>query len=114
KKFCREMTKISELQVTFENRTGFLSRLEGKMENNLYRIVQEAVNNAIKYAQADEVKIILSHNSQFLHVQIMDNGKGFDLGQLEEKDHFSASGHGIFNIKERTNFINGQFDIRTG
>lgn len=114
KKFSREITKISDLQVSFENQTGFLSRLEPKMENNLYRIVQEAVNNAIKYAQADEVKIILSHNSQFLHVQIMDNGKGFDLGQLEEKDHFSASGHGIFNIKERTNFINGQFDIRTG
>lgn len=114
KKFSREITKISDLQVSFENQTGFLSRLEPKVENNLYRIVQEAVNNAIKYAQADEVKIILSHNSQFLHVQIMDNGRGFDLGQLEEKDHFSASGHGIFNIKERTNFINGQFDIRTG
>ena len=114
KKFAREITKISDLQVSFENHTGFLSRLEPKVENNLYRIVQEAVNNAIKYAQADEVKIILSHNSQFLHVQIMDNGKGFDLEELEEKDHFSASGHGIFNIKERTNFINGQFDIRTG
>ena len=114
KKFAREITKISELQVNFENQTGFLSRLEPKVENNLYRIVQEAVNNAIKYAQADEVKIILSHNSQFLHVQITDNGKGFDLEQLEGKNHFSASGHGIFNMKERTNFINGQFEISTG
>lgn len=113
KKFAREITRISELQVHFENQTGFLSRLEPKVENNLYRIVQEAVNNAIKYAQADEVKITLSHNSQFLHVQIKDNGRGFDLDQLEEKDHFSASGHGVFNMKERTNFINGQFDIRT-
>jgi two-component system sensor histidine kinase DegS len=114
KKFSKEITKISDLQVSFENQTGFLSRLEPKVENNLYRIVQEAVNNAIKYARADEVKIILSHNSQFLHVQITDNGKGFDLEQLEEKDHFSASGHGIFNIKERTNFISGQFEISTG
>src|SRR5690606_11208433 len=52
KKFSREITKISDLQVSFENQTGFLSRLEPKVENNLYRIVQEAVNNAIKYAQA--------------------------------------------------------------
>ena len=113
KKFAREITRISDLQVSFENRTGFLSRLEPKVENNLYRIVQEAVNNAIKYAQADEVKITLSHNSQFLHLQIADNGRGFDLDQLEKKGHFSASGHGIFNIRERTNFINGQCEIST-
>jgi signal transduction histidine kinase len=110
-RFCREMTKISDLQVSFENKTGFLSRLEGKVENNLYRIVQEAVNNAIKYAEAKEVKIILSHNSQYLNLEIVDDGKGFDLNQLEEKGHFSSSGHGIFNIRERANFINGQCDI---
>jgi two-component system sensor histidine kinase DegS len=110
-KFCREITKISDLQVTFENRTGFLSRLEGKVENNLYRIVQEAVNNAIKYAEAKEVKIILSHNSHFLYLEITDDGKGFDLYELEEKGHFLASGHGIFNIRERANFVNGQCEI---
>lgn len=112
-KFCREMTKISDLQVSFENKTGFLSRLEGKVENNLYRIVQEAVNNAIKYAEAKEVKIILSHNSQYLNLEIVDDGKGFDLNQLEVKGHFSSSGHGIFNIRERANFINGQCDINS-
>lgn len=110
-KFCREITKISDLKVSFENRTGFLSRLERKVENNLYRIVQEAVNNAIKYAEAKEVKIIITHNSQYLHLEITDDGKGFDIKKLEEKGHFSASGHGIFNIRERANFINGQCDI---
>lgn len=110
-KFCREMSKISDLQVIFKNKTGFLSRLEGKVENNLYRIVQEAVNNTIKYAEAKEVIIILSHNSQYLHLEISDDGKGFDLQKLEDKGHFSASGHGIFNIRERANFINGQCEI---
>src|SRR5690554_5806074 len=110
-KFSREITKIADLEVTFENRTGFLSRMEGRVENNLYRIVQEAVNNAIKYAQAKEVKIILSHNSQYLHLEISEDGKGFDLSELEARGHFSASGHGIFNIRERANFLNGQCDI---
>lgn len=112
-KFAREISKISDLEVTFENKTGFLSRLEGKIENNLYRICQEAVNNAIKYAAAKEVKITLSHNSQTLHLEIADDGKGFDLKKLEEKGHFSASGHGLFNIRERANFINGHCEIRT-
>lgn len=110
-KFCREITKISDLQVIFENRTGFLSRLEGKVENNLYRIAQEAVNNIIKYAEAKEVKIILSHNPKYLNLEITDDGKGFDIDKLEEMGHFSASGHGIFNIRERANFINGQCEI---
>ncbi|WP_257666288.1 sensor histidine kinase [Parapedobacter tibetensis] len=110
-KFCREITKISGLKVTFENKTGFLSRLEGKVENNIYRIVQEAVNNAIKYAEATEVKVIISHNSQYLSLEIKDDGKGFDIKKLEEKGHFSATGHGIFNIRERANFINGDCRI---
>ncbi|WP_186757622.1 sensor histidine kinase [Echinicola salinicaeni] len=110
-KFCREISKLSDLQVNFENQTGFLTRLEGKVENNLYRICQEAVNNAIKYAEATEVRITLSHNSQYLNLEISDDGKGFDMKKLEEKGHFSASGHGLFNIRERANFINGQCTI---
>ncbi|WP_162340688.1 sensor histidine kinase [Cyclobacterium salsum] len=113
-KFAREISKISDLEVTFENKTGFLSRLEGKVENNLYRICQEAVNNAIKYAQATKVTITISHNSQFLNLEISDNGQGFDLQKLEEQGHFGTSGHGLFNIRERANFINGQCEIRTG
>ncbi len=107
-KFSQEITKIADIQVIFENKTGFLSRLEGKVENNLYRIVQEAVNNTIKYADATEIRITLSHNLKFLQLDIADNGKGFDIEKLETEGHFSASGHGIFNIRERTNFINGQ------
>lgn len=112
-KFAREISKISDLEVTFENKTGFLSRMEGKLENNLYRISQEAVNNALKYAKATQVTITVSHNSQFLNLEIRDNGQGFDLRKLEETGHFRASGHGLFNIRERANFINGQCEIQT-
>ena len=112
-KFAREITKISNLEVTFENKTGFLTRVEGKTENNIYRICQEAVNNAIKYSEAKEVKITVSHNSQFLNLEIADNGKGFDIKKLEEKGHFSTSGHGIFNIRERANLINGNCQIHS-
>lgn len=112
-KFSEEMTKISKIPVQFENPTGFISRLEPKVENNIYRIVQEAVNNAIKYSEATEIRITLSHNSRYLHLEISDNGKGFDYQKLKDDGHFKASGHGIFNIKERVNFINGQFSMET-
>lgn len=112
-KFSEEMTKISKIPVVFENKTGFISRLEPKVENNIYRIVQEAVNNAIKYSDAAEIRINLSHNTKYLHLEISDNGKGFDYKKLKDDGHFKASGHGIFNIKERVNFINGQFSMET-
>jgi len=112
-KFAHEMSKISKIPVVFENRTGFLSRLEVKTENNIYRIVQEAVNNAIKYSEASQIKIRLAHNTKFLNLEIIDDGKGFDYGKLTQEGHFKASGHGIFNIKERVNFINGQFLLET-
>lgn len=112
-KFCREMTKISDIKIKFENQTGFISRLEAKVENNLYRIVQEAVNNALKYSRASEIKVIMNHTSKYLHLEIRDNGKGFDLDKLEKTDHFSDAGHGIFNIRERANFINASCEIRT-
>ena len=113
-KFAEEMSKISKIPVAFENPTGFMSRLEPKIENNIYRIVQEAVNNAVKYSEATEIKITLTHNSKFLNLEISDDGKGFDFQKLKEDGHFKTSGHGIFNIKERVNFINGQFQLDTG
>jgi len=112
-KFGEEMSKISRIPVSFINSTGFQARLEAKTENNLYRIVQEAVNNAIKYSEASEIKIILSHNSQYLHLEIRDNGKGFDYEALDKQGYFTATGHGIFNIKERVNFIHGVVHVDT-
>lgn len=112
-KFCQEMTKIAKIPVVFENRTGFLSRLEPKIENNLYRIVQEGVNNAVKYAKAGEIKVVLSHNSYYLNLEIKDDGIGFDFDQLHANGHFASSGHGIFNIMERSNFINGKCEVNT-
>jgi len=112
-KFSEEMSKISKIPVSFENSTDFHSRLEAKTENNLYRIVQEAVNNAIKYSEASEIKILLSHNTQYLHLEIRDNGKGFDYEALDKQGYFTATGHGIFNIKERVNFIHGVVHVDT-
>lgn len=112
-KFAEEMSKISKIPVVFENQTSFLSRLEVQTENNVYRIVQEAVNNAIKYSEATQIVVRLAHNPKFLNLEISDDGKGFDYSKLTEEGHFKASGHGIFNIKERVNFINGQFALET-
>ncbi|MDW3209073.1 MAG: histidine kinase [Reichenbachiella sp.] len=113
KKISQEVTALSNTVVEFDNKTNFINRLDKNVETNLYRIVQEAVNNGIKYAQADKIVISFEHNPSHLIVVVEDNGKGFEFEKLEKTGHFGASGHGIFNMKERAAFINGSFDIQT-
>lgn len=113
KKISQEVTALSNTVVEFDNKTNFINRLDKNVETNLYRIVQEAVNNGIKYAQADKIVISFEHNPSHLVVTVEDDGKGFEFEKLEKTGHFGASGHGIFNMKERAAFINGSFDIQT-
>ena len=113
KKISSEVSALTSTEVSFENKTKFIKRLENNIETNLYRIVQEAVNNGIKYAKAKKIVISFEHNMNNLIVVVKDDGIGFDYDKLNKSGHFGASGHGIFNMKERTAFINGNFNIET-
>lgn len=79
------------------------SSLEGI---NLYRTIQEAVNNAIKYADATEITVQVSKVQKGITIEISDNGKGFDLTQTE-------LGNGIINMQKRIEEINGIFKIQS-
>ena len=79
------------------------SSLEGV---NLYRTIQEAVNNAIKYADASEVSIQVQPNENGIAIDISDNGKGFDLETID-------LGNGIVNMQKRIEEIGGVFKIHS-
>ena len=71
---------------------------------SIYRIIQEAVNNALKHAHANEIEInVHSENSNF-QIQIKDNGKGFDGEKI-------AVGNGLSNLKKRAKEIDGEINI---
>lgn len=99
--------------MVFENESD-IQRLNKTVEINIYRIIQEALNNAIKYAEADEVTIFVSNSDTCLTISISDNGKGFNTSYLDSKVRSVSSGNGIVNIQERTSLINGEFRIETG
>lgn len=113
KRFCTEASRLSDKKVIFENKTGFINRMDKSVETNLYRIIQEAVNNAIKYAQADEIRVVFSHKAHYLNVEITDNGIGFDFLKYMKRDNINGSGLGIFNMQERTSFVNGTFEMKS-
>lgn len=79
------------------------SSLEGI---NLYRTIQEAVNNAIKYADATEIIVQVSKLPKGITIEISDNGKGFNSTQIE-------LGNGMINMQKRIEEINGSFQIHS-
>ncbi|MDN3724376.1 tetratricopeptide repeat protein [Aequorivita sp. SDUM287046] len=71
---------------------------------NIYRIIQEAVNNALKYAVADEIEVnILKEHEQY-QIEIADNGKGFNLETID-------AGNGLNNMKKRAREIDGILQV---
>lgn len=112
-KFCEEINSVTKAQVTFVNETRFINRLDSSIETNLYRIIQEAVNNALKYSKASNIHVRFSHTINSLNISVEDDGKGFDYSRVEESGHFEKAGHGIFNMKERTSYIGGAFKLKT-
>lgn len=77
---------------------------------HVYRIIQESLNNAMKYAEAGSIRITAERKSSTIELMIQDNGKGFDKNILEQKaqHHF-----GMLSIEERLKMMNGVLEIET-
>jgi len=73
----------------------------------LYRIIQEQLNNIIKYSRAHEVSVNITVTNKEVALLISDNGVGFDLGT-------KASGIGLSNISNRVKQFNGLTSIKSG
>jgi PAS domain S-box-containing protein len=80
------------------------------MELIIYRIIQEALNNTIKHSHCNKASIELLTINNELQIHIGDDGVGFDFSMFSEK----FKSHGINNIKERVNSLNGKVEIETG
>ncbi|MCC5655109.1 PAS domain S-box protein, partial [Nostoc sp. XA013] len=87
---------------------GIAYALPTEVENNLLRMGQEALTNAIKHANADEIRVelIYEHN-QFL-LRVKDNGQGFGVGSIP-----TSEGFGLLGMSERAERIGAQLTIRS-
>ncbi len=78
-------------------------RLSNFVKTQLYRIIQEVLNNTIKYSEASEVKMNLRQEGSILSLNISDNGVGFDTNK--------GLGNGLQNITHRVRKSNGLINI---
>ncbi len=85
-------------------------KLDGTTSTCIFRIVQEALNNVIKHANASEIKVRLEFAPDFLAVQVIDNGCGFDF--LSKETWTSNGEHlGLIGMKERAELIGATLKI---
>jgi len=78
----------------------------------IYRILQEALNNAFKHSGADTVLVSLKKAERFLELAIRDNGQGFDPA-TRMKPESRMEGMGLIGMKERAELSNGTFEIHS-
>jgi signal transduction histidine kinase len=84
------------------------SLLDGDVEEALYRITQEAVNNVLKHARASKVSVGVQISDETIRLSVKDDGRGFDLGAVS-----AVNGFGLRNIQERVAGIHASLEIDT-
>lgn len=77
---------------------------------NIYRIIQELVNNIVKYAKADYVEIVVFLENDEINLSVSDNGVGFKPHKIKE-NYYTSEGLGIVNIQERIIELEGFWEI---
>lgn len=108
--YVKEWSRYSNIFAEFDSTIGQPLNLDHDVEVNLYRIVQEALNNAAKYANAQQVNVLLEKRGTELLLIIEDNGLGFNLA---EKDAEMMRGFGLTGMRERATLIGGTIEIES-
>lgn len=89
-----------------------MERLRPEIETAIYRIVQESLTNILKYAKATSVSVIIMKNSKMISVIIEDDGIGFDVEKVLNKDP-SKYNLGIRGMQERVALLGGTLNIES-
>jgi signal transduction histidine kinase len=100
-----ETEEHSGLRIHFEAKGNF-DDLDKKIKTYIYRLTQEALNNIVKHAEANEVRVNLTRNTDHLTLVIRDDGKGFSTENVGKE-----GGNGIHNMRERASLLQGQIEI---
>lgn len=91
--------------VTFSHE-GLNGRLDTSIGLNVYRIIQELLNNALRHSRATEISIHVAQNNGALNLTVQDNGCGYEPGNVTE-------GMGTQNIASRVNYLKGDLSIHS-
>lgn len=110
--FCREFESIYST-IRIEKEIAVKEHeIPAMLKTLIYRIMQEAFNNAAKHSQADLVRLYLKKTGDKIELAINDNGQGFAIEEAVY-DKNSMRGFGLASMRERTELSGGSFTIKS-
>lgn len=103
----RRLTADTDVQSVVQV-TGAFRPLPAEIENNLLRIGQEAINNAVRHAGAQRILVDLNFETAAVRLSVRDDGRGFEVGTEQTDGHF-----GLIGMRERAAQIGGKLSINS-
>jgi signal transduction histidine kinase len=100
----KSVNASSEMKIDFQ--TNVKNKLEDKFQVNLYYLIYELINNAIKHSKGNNLTIQLFLDKKMLTLSAEDDGVGFDITKKGE-------GHGLNNIRQRVDYLGGKLIIES-
>ena len=101
--------KYSNSEIQFISDDNGIKRYNQQFEIKIYNIIEELINNIMKHSGAKNASInLIERNGEKLLIQIIDDGKGFELKKARKKD-----GLGLSHIEARIKIMKGVFNINT-
>lgn len=94
-------SKLMHIQLNV-NVEGLID-LSNEIEENIYRALQECINNVKKHADTNKMDLTLKQMNDILYIDVIDYGQGFEIDNVQ-----IASSHGINNIKQRVKLLRGK------
>jgi signal transduction histidine kinase len=105
---CDEIARVARLEIEIEIAEDF-DHIDPAWSIALFRIVQESLNNIVKYAKASKVKVSLRRESTGLWLQVLDDGIGIAADTIKR-----PRSHGLLGMRERALLLGGSFTVRPG
>lgn len=105
-KLIADINRVKNTSIHFASAEFNESELKDEQLLMIYRIVQEQLNNILKYAEAKQINIKLQTINEQVHLSIRDDGKGFDKKQMK-------AGLGFRNMQSRLQLYNGHMKLST-
>jgi PAS domain S-box-containing protein len=104
--WCREFSERQEMQIDFSS--AVFGPLPFEIGLALFRVLQEALHNAVKHSGVKRVEVQVAEQSSEVHLLVRDSGSGFDMEAVKR-----GSGLGLLSMQERVRLVNGAISFES-